>query len=153
MNPGATNAAIATTICLATLVGAMVWGGRLLIFLDSLASGLFLLGTALIAAIGVRLGSRCIEGDLARFLPQLGLFILYASIVAVLPVLSDPSQIGPVIAWGFLGHLYCNVASLLIRLAAPHRIHAYSRLTDWLIFASSVGGVCLHMTLVVWTVY
>ena len=79
--------------------------------------------------------------------------ILYASVVAVMPVLSDPSRIGPVLAWGLLGHFYCTVSSLLIKLGLPHRVPERSSLADWRWFAASLFGLSLHMALLVRSIY
>ena len=144
--------AVAAALCLVTFVCAIVLGTPVFTFVSALATALFVLGIALIALLGMGSGSRCIEGDIARFLPQVGLLILYASIVTVMPVLDDPSKIGPVMAWGLLGHFYCNVASLLIKLGLPHRIQERSDLADWLVFAASLFGVGLHMVLTVWAI-
>jgi len=132
----------------AVLVAAMLLGSPLVAWLDLRA--LLLLAVSLVLVVGLSKLTHAQDDldALARYLPVIGLLILSASIVALLAILDDPSRLGPVMAWGLLGHLYCNVAAMLIHLVAPHRVETLPTVSQWLVFVASILGVALEMTLV-----
>lgn len=139
---------LAATLWLIIVVAAILLGSPFIPFLDGWALAFFMLSTLSICGLTLASGHENIPAALARYLPGAGLLILYASLVAVLPALKNPSEIGPILAWGLLGHFYCYMLAIVLHLTHPHRMKPDSATSQWLVSFASIGGACLQMALV-----
>jgi hypothetical protein len=150
-DPGA-RGWVAVILLLIMLGSAIAMGCPLFTFVDVDAVVTLLLAMAIIAGVTRSAGHPDLLVSLARFLPFVGLFTLYLSLVELLPGLDDPSTIGPTLAWGLLGLLYANVLTLVLHLVFPHRVATPSTTTQWLTFGTALAGVVLQMGLTVYAV-
>ena len=140
---------IGAVLWAAVIVAAMFMGSSIFDFINIPA--LVLIGVALVIIGGVAkiVGHPDIIALLTHYLPGFGALILFASIVDLLPNLVDPTTIGPIMAWGLLGALYCNLVAMLLQLTFPHRKLEQSLVSQWLVFGASLLGVATQMALVV----
>jgi len=135
---------------LAVLLTAICMGSGLGIFFDVRAIAFVLVGALLIAGLAKSFGSAPVEG-LVRQLPTLAVLILSSSLLAMVSQLNDPRQIGPTIAWGFLGALYASSAAVLVRLLALNHVERPVSGGQWGAFAALNVGACVVMAQVVLT--
>jgi hypothetical protein len=81
----------------------------------NLEATLLLVLTLVIVALAGGWGEGRLPRNLNHYLPRLGLFGLVLTVIAVL-ALSDPPEIGPVMAFGLLTYFYAMVAHVLVAL-------------------------------------
>ncbi len=127
-------------VWLALVVAAAFMGGSPHGFVNFPALLLVGLGVVAIAAGARASGWPACADRIARFLPGLGLLILFGSFVAILPTLDNPKSLGPVMA-GLLGHLYATVLAVTVNLLHPERVSAPREASPWLFWAASLAGL------------
>ena len=108
--------AIACAVFMLGLAAAM---GNLPAFVD-IPSIIFLtLSLIILYAILKATKSETISEALAHQLPYVGLIGFLMGVIGMLDNMSDPSAIGPAMAFACLTLLYSNIASVLLKLAKP----------------------------------
>jgi hypothetical protein len=110
-------------------------GGPFAHFLNVVALGWLVVGAMLIAGLSKSFGAEPLD-SLAKQLPIWSLVIALSSVVFLLQRLDHLEAIGPVMAWGLLGCLYCMMAASLIRIVFVDRTQAWSSGRQWGVFAS-----------------
>ena len=150
-DPGA-RGWVAVILLLIMLGSAIAMGSPLPTFGKVSAVGTLAIALGIIAGVAWSAGHTDLVASLTRALPSVGLFMLYLSLVALLPTLNDPPTIGPILAWGLLGLFYANVLTLVLHLVFPHRAAAPPTTSQWLTFGASLAGVVLQMGLTVYAV-
>ena len=104
---------------------------------------LFGVALAVVAGLTRASGSTAYWSRWARYLPFVGLGILFSSFVVLLRHLSDPPSMGPVLAVGLLSHLYCTGFAVVLNLARPDLVEPVPQISRWLYWAGSLAGVAL----------
>jgi hypothetical protein len=150
-DPGA-RGWVAAILLLAMAGAAIVMGSPLFTFVSISAIGALAIALGIIVGVARSAGHTDLVASLAHSLPSVGLFMLYASLVALLPVLDDPPTIGPILAWGLLSLFYANVLTLVLYLVFPHRAAAPPTTSQWLTFGASLAGVVLQMGVCVYSI-
>jgi hypothetical protein len=109
--------AIACAVFLVTLAGAI--GNYLSAFVDAPSIIFLTLSLIILYAILKATKSETISEALAHQLPYVGLIGFLMGVIGMLDNMSDPSAIGPAMAFACLTLLYSNIASVLLKLAKP----------------------------------
>jgi hypothetical protein len=138
------KSAVAGCVLLAVVLAAICMGSKLEVFWDVRAAGSLAVGALLIAGLAQSFGSAPLDG-LVRQLPTLAVLILASSLLIVFTQLNAPREIGPTMAWGFLGALYASLAAVLVRLLALSHVERPARRSQWGAFAALNVGGCVLM--------
>ena len=110
-------------------------GGPLEHFVNLEAIGWLVLGGMLIAGLSKSFGAEPLD-SLSKQLPVWSLVVALSSVVFLLQCLEDLYAIGPVMAWGLLGCIYCLMAASMIRIVCVDSTQAWSNSRQWGVFAS-----------------
>ncbi|MDP6931806.1 MAG: hypothetical protein QGG40_02775 [Myxococcota bacterium] len=144
---------MAAGLTLLVLLAGMMLGSPLAAFFDLWSLGYLWLGAgAIVGLVWAGEGTNVIA-PLARYLPFVGLLVLFGSNVAILQVLDDPTSLGPIIAIGLLSHLYTNVTAIILNLVRPDLAEPNRPIVQWLYWGGSIAGVCVQLGLTVAAVY
>jgi hypothetical protein len=140
---------VGATIWCTCLIGAVCLGGVGFCSFINLPA-LLLVGLSIGAIIGITkaAGTKSYLHQIVRYIPSAGLFILYASGIAVMGNLHDPTAIGPYVAMGLLGYLYTSVLYTVVILIRPEVMPRGPQASQWLYWAGSLGGFAFYFVLV-----
>ena len=143
---------LAAGLALATLLAGVLVGSTVFAFLNFYSLLFLVLGAGTIVGLARVAGSTDVVGPLTRYLPFVGLLVLFGSILAMLRVLDNPASIGPFVAVGLLSHFYTNVTSMVLHLVRPDLAQPVRPVVQWLYWGCSLAGASLLMGLIVATV-
>lgn len=138
----------ASAAFLTVVLAAMLLGSGLRVFVSLTAVVLVVLGGLLIAGFSKSFGIAPLQG-LVRQLPTMAVLVLLASCVCILSNLHELNQIGPIIAWGFLGAFYAILGNVSLRLYSPNQLKAPAATGQWGVFGTLNAGALVVMALVV----
>ena len=139
-NPGAAGAA--GSVVWMVLIGlAIGLSDNFLLYVDPLAFIFFLLFVVITGVLTLTFKKRAIIDHLVRLVPCAGLIMLYSGALQLLLRLDDVSFIGPLIAFGLLGHFYCILFSVWLNLIRPDLVEPGKDLSRWMYWGASLLGI------------
>ncbi|MDE0882399.1 MAG: hypothetical protein OSB21_07390 [Myxococcota bacterium] len=136
-----------------TRLAAIVGLGAFLGFSFQTVGALFLivdfgvfgvLGFSAIIIVGLNKlagNSTTAAGVLVETLPKVGLLGLVYSVFALPLAMSDPTRVGPFMAFGLLIHVYANLFAVTFKLARPELSSAESPVAHWLHWSAALGCI------------
>lgn len=136
-------------VLVVVVAGAMTMGSGPRAFFSLPAVVIVALGVAMTVGLTKVSSARAYVDRLIRFLPGVGLLILFGSSVALLRRADDASAMGPILAVGLLGHLYATLVWMLVSLLRPELVDSPRESSGWLHYAASLAGVAGMMAAVI----
>ena len=124
------------------LIGLTIaFKGTFLQYVNPLSFVFFLL--SVVITVGLTLASKkgAMIDHLVRLVPCAGLIMLYSGVLLLLLRLDDVSRLGPVMAFGLLGHLYCILFSVWLNLLRPDLVEPGKDLSRWMYWGASLLGI------------
>ena len=140
VDPGAAGG-LGSVVWMVLIGSAIAYKGTFLQYINPLAFGFFLLSVVITGGLTRASKKHAMIDPLVRLVPCAGLIMLYSGILLLLLRLDDASRMGPVMAFGLLGHLYCILFSVWLNLLRPDLVEPGKDLSRWMYWGASLLGI------------